>query len=88
MDERDNDFWDTFRTRWPDMSLANALIHEGAADAVIHEAMCAAREGTVPDIDPERVHQHPDTSTRWVPSGIGTGGAGMVIRRETEPGRE
>jgi hypothetical protein len=88
MDTRDDDFWDTFRTRLPDMSLANALIHEGAADAVIHEAMCAAREGRVPDIDPERVHRYPDMSTRWVPSGIGTGGAGMVIRRESDTGGE
>ena len=86
MDELDRDYWATFRARWPDMSLVNALIHQGATDAVIHEAMSAAREGRVPDIDSERIHRSPQRArTRWVPSGIGTGQSGMIIRREEEP---
>ena len=64
MDELDRDFWATFHTRWPDMSLANALIHEGASDAVIHESMSAAREGRVPDIDPEPIHHSRAGHTR------------------------
>ena len=60
----------------------------GAADAVIHEAMCALREGRVPDIDPERIHGDPNKHTRWVPSGIGAGQSGMIIRREEETGEE
>jgi hypothetical protein len=69
------------------MGFVNALIHEGAPDWVIHEAMCAAREGRVPDIEPRKTHR--TLRTRWVPSGIGTGGGlGMIIRREDEGGEE
>jgi hypothetical protein len=81
------DFWDAFHTTWRDMGMVNALIHEGAPDWVIHEAMSVAREGRLPDIDP-KTHRNPQRRTRWVPSGIGTGGAGMIIRREDEVGDE
>jgi len=77
-----------FDTTWPDMGMVNALIHEGAPDWGIHEAMCAARERRVPDIDARRTYHGPKQRTRWVPSGIGTGGAGMIIRREDEVGEE
>jgi hypothetical protein len=84
MGDADRDFWDTFRETWPDMSLVNGLIHAGAADTVIHEAMCAAREGRVPDIEPERIHKSPRQQSRWVISGMSISG-GLLSRRVEEP---
>jgi len=79
-----DDFWDTFHATWPDMAAVNALIHAGAPDWAIHEAMCAAREGRVPDIEPRRTPRNPGQRSRWIASGLGTGGAAMIIRREDE----
>jgi hypothetical protein len=83
MEAAEQDFWTGFRETWPDMHVVDALIHAGAADEVIHEAMCAVREGKVPDIEPERIHAYPKQQSRWVPSGMGFGG--LLTRRVDEP---
>ncbi len=51
MSESDEEFWARFHSAWPDMYSVNALIHAGATDAQVHEALCAKREGRVADLE-------------------------------------
>ena len=51
MSESNEEFWARFHATWPDMYDANALIHAGASDEQVHEALCAKREGRVADLE-------------------------------------
>ena len=54
MSESNEEFWARFHATWPDMYAANALIHAGASDEQVHEALCAKREGRVADLEVRR----------------------------------
>jgi hypothetical protein len=81
MSESDEEFWDRFRATWPDMYAANALIHAGASDAQVHEALCAKREGRVADLEDDG-HDHTRKPPEPTVIRIGAGNAHFVRRAD------
>jgi len=79
MSESNEEFWDRFHATWPDMYSANALIHAGATDEQVHEALCAKREGRVADLDADG-HDHTREPPEPFVIRIGAGNAHFVRR--------
>ena len=79
--ELDEEFWARFHATWPDMYSVNALIHAGATDEQVHEALCAKREGRVADLEAGG-NDHTLTPPEPFVIRIGAGNAHFVRRAD------
>jgi hypothetical protein len=81
MSDSNEEFWDRFHATWPDMYSANALIHAGASDEQVHEALSAGREGRVADLEHKAEGQMRTPPKPFVIR-IGAGNAHFVRRTD------